>query len=295
MKRINLPSKISLKHFLRRFLNTLAFVNLSIRMKFLLFSAGTLFWLMTTSAVGFVMISSLGSEMVKLDNVINPEQKVLNSVSRKLRGADIEIHKMVLAVDTREINDAYVKAKMNLKDCRLFLVTLKTGGLIIDNSRTTNETYDEYSVAPFSFDSKRVEIENILKNIELMDDLAPEIIKIKAESPELMDALKVKTSDFDSISERTVTDVTKLSVNLSREWGNVSDIIKEKFSLALLLISLTFVAGASLAVIFSFLISRNIVTPVRAIIAKFKAFSSRDMDFAKELENVKRRDWHASH
>jgi len=92
-----------------------------------------------------------------------------------------------------------------------------------------------------------------------------------------------------------VTDVTKLSVNLSREWGNVSDIIKEKFSLALLLISLTFVAGASLAVIFSFLISRNIVTPVRAIIAKFKAFSSRDMDFAKELENVKRRDWHASH
>ena len=284
MKRINLPSKISLKHFLRRFLNTLAFVNLSIRMKFLLFSAGTLFWLVATSAVGFFMISSLGSEMVKLGNVINPEQKVLNSVSRKLRGADIEIHKMVLAVDTREINDAYVKAKMNLKDCRLFLVTLKTGGLIIDNSRTTNETYDEYSVAPFSFDSKRVEIENILKNIELMDDLAPEIIKIKAESPKLMNALKVKTSDFDSITERTVTDVTKLSVNLSREWGNVSDIIKEKFSLALLLISLTFVAGASLAVIFSFLISRNIVTPVRAIIAKFKAFSSRDMDFAKELE-----------
>ena len=93
MKRINLPSKISLKDFLRRFLNTLAFVNLSIRMKFLLFSAETLFCLVATSAVGFVMISSLGSEMVKLVNVINPGQKVPNSVSRKLRDADIEIHK----------------------------------------------------------------------------------------------------------------------------------------------------------------------------------------------------------
>ena len=34
----------------------------------------------------------------------------------------------MLAVDTREINDAYVSAKMDLKDYRLFLVTLKTGG-----------------------------------------------------------------------------------------------------------------------------------------------------------------------
>ncbi|MGO9952012.1 MAG: hypothetical protein ACLPN1_07345 [Dissulfurispiraceae bacterium] len=68
-----------MKQYLRRFLNTLAFINLSIGKKFFFFSAGTLFWLVATSAVGFVMIFSLGRETSKLVDVIAPQQKILNS------------------------------------------------------------------------------------------------------------------------------------------------------------------------------------------------------------------------
>jgi two-component system cell cycle response regulator len=286
MKSTEHQPKTASGDFWKRFLGTLTFVNLPIRGKFLFFSAGTLFWLIATSAVGFIMISSLGRETVRLVNVINPEQKVLNSVSRKLRGADIDIHKMILEADSKEIDKAFFSAKAKLEDCRLFLMTLNNGGYIKDYSRTSDEIYDEYSVAPISPASKKDRIEEIVGDIKQMDELAVEIIRLRTGNAGVTPALKIKISEFDAATEKNVTAVTKLSVSLSREWGNVSDIIREKFRLALLLISLTFIAGASLAVIFSFLISRNIVMPLKAIAAKFKAFSSRDMDFTKELEVV---------
>jgi hypothetical protein len=68
-------NKTTVKLLFRHFLNTLAFINVSIAKKFFFFSAGTLFWLVATSAVGFVMIFSLGAETAKMVDVITPRSR----------------------------------------------------------------------------------------------------------------------------------------------------------------------------------------------------------------------------
>jgi diguanylate cyclase (GGDEF)-like protein len=96
--------------------------------------------------------------------------------------------------------------------------------------------------------------------------------------------LRGQLSDCDTITQTTVGVLNRLSVGLSKEWGSVSDMIKDKFRIALLLISLTFITGASLSIVFGFLIAQNIVKPIRAITSRFKAFSARELEFAREIE-----------
>ena len=154
--------KTSMKEYLRHFLNTLAFINLSIGKKFFFFSTGTLFWLIATSVVGFVMIFSLGRATSKLVDVITPQQKILNSCVRKLRGTNVSIHKIAIAENHTEISENLFRGKTRLEDCRLSLKTMLSGGLIKDYSRSQDELYDEYTVLSIPDPQKRNEIEHAI-------------------------------------------------------------------------------------------------------------------------------------
>ena len=101
---------------------------------------------------------------------------------------------------------------------------------------------------------------------------------------ELTVKLREQLSQYDALTQNTVGDLNRLTVALSKEWGNVSDIIKTKFKTAFVLISITFILGASLSIIFGFLISQNIVKPIMAIISKFKTFSSRGHEITGEIQ-----------
>jgi len=281
-----MPNKMTIKLLLRHFLNTLAFVNVSITKKFFFFSAGTLFWLVATSAVGLVMIFRLGAETAKLVDVITPEQKVLNSCARELGSASIAMHKISVAGSTEEINEHFHLGKSRLEDCRLFLITLLTGGLIKDYSRSTDELYDEFTVVSIEDPAKRKIIEQAISNIRSAEGLLNEFVNSRNRSGAMTGELREQLSQCDAITQNTVGVLNKLSVGLSKEWGSVSDIIKNKSRIALLLISLTFITGATLSIIFGYLIAQNIVKPIRAIISRFKAFSARDLEFAREIEVI---------
>ncbi len=279
-------NKMTIKLLLRHFFNTLAFINVSITKKFFFFSAGTLFWLVATSAVGFVMIFSLGAETAKLVDIITPEQKVLNSCVRKLGGANISMHKIAIAGSTEEINEYYHLGKTRLEDCRSFLITLLTGGQIKDYSRSSGELYDEFALVSIEDPAKRKVIEQAISSIRNAEGLLNEFVNSRERIGAMTSDLRGRLSECDTITQSTVGVLNKLSVGLSKEWGSVSDIIKDKFRVALLLISLTFIAGAMLSIIFGYLIAQNIVKPIRAIISRFKAFSARDLEFAREIEVI---------
>ena len=276
--------KASIKQYFQHFLNSLAFINLAISKKFFFFSAGTLFWLVATSAVGFVMIFSLGSETSKLVDVIAPQQKVLNSCVRKLRGANVSIHKIAIAETHSETSEYLFRGMTRLEDCRLNLKTMLVGGLIKDYSRSLDELYDEYPVHSVLAPQKRKEIELALSSVADMERTLTEFTTSIENSGKLTVEIRERLSEYDALTQTTVGDLNKLSVVLSKEWGSVSDIIKATFKTALLLISITFIIGASLSIIFGYLISQNIVRPIRAIISRFKAFSSRDLEFAGEIQ-----------
>ncbi|MGO9952011.1 MAG: HAMP domain-containing protein [Dissulfurispiraceae bacterium] len=202
---------------------------------------------------------------------------------RKLRGANVSIHKLPIADDRTEINENLFRAKTRLEDCRLNLKTMLAGGLIKDYSRSSDELYDEYMVFPVKAPQKRTEIEHAIASISELERTLTEFTTSMETSRKMTDELKGQLSQYDALTQSTVADLNKLSVALSTEWGTVSDLIKAKFKTGLLLISITFIIGASLSIIFGFLISRNIVEPVIAIISRFKAFSSREHGIAGDI------------
>jgi two-component system cell cycle response regulator len=274
----------ALKSLLKRLLNTLAFINLPIAKKFLFFSTGTLFWLVATSAISFVMIFSLGAEVTKLVDVITPQQKVLSSCVRKLRGAGISLHQIAIAENNKEMNEQFHRAKTRLDDCLSSMSTLRTGGLIKDYSRESDELYDEYAVARINNPENMNTIEHAVQSIRELSNLLSEFTNSRGENAFLSAALRNRLSAYDMLTKNTVADINKLSIALSTEWGTVSDIVRKKFRAAFLLITLVFLLGASLSIIFGLLISRNIVIPIEAIISSFKAFSSKDLTVARKLE-----------
>jgi HAMP domain-containing protein len=194
------------------------------------------------------------------------------------------MHKVVIAGSNEEINEHFHLGKTRLEDCRSFLMTLRTGGLIKDYSRSTDDLYDEFIVVSIKDPEKRRVVEQAISSIKSAEDLLSEFVNAREISGGITDQLRRQLSYCDTITQNTVGVLNKLSVGLSREWGSVSDMIKDKFRIALLLISLTFITGASLSIVFGFLIAQNIVNPIRAITSRFKAFSARDLEFAGEIE-----------
>lgn len=235
------------------------------------------------SAVGFFMIFDFGTETSKLVDVIHPQQNTLNNVVRKLRGANISAYKIALNSAPEEINENYYKAKIRLSDCRSLLDTLRKGGLVKDYSRVTGELYDEYVLVGIADPVKVAIIEKALQNIEEMESLLEKIAAARISSKNQPIAGNNQVADFDALAAATVAGLTSLSVSLSKEWGSVTDLMKDKFNLSLILISLTFAAGALLSILFGFLIARNLIIPIKAITAKFKAFTARESDFARKL------------
>ncbi|MCX7988761.1 MAG: hypothetical protein N2647_04900 [Thermodesulfovibrio sp.] len=91
----------------KKFLKYLSFGNLSIKQKFFLFSLGSLFWLMLVSAVGLITIFKMNTTSKQMVEELVPQEKVTNAVIRKLRGANISVHKILLYDEKEIINDKF--------------------------------------------------------------------------------------------------------------------------------------------------------------------------------------------
>jgi len=128
--------------FLNKLINIITFTNLPIRKKFLLFSAGTLFWLIITSLIGFICIYFANQKSATILHGIVPQQDAMIAIVRKLRGANISAHKMILAQDNEELMELYVMAKTRIRDCYNILTALLSGGIVKDELRIIDKTID---------------------------------------------------------------------------------------------------------------------------------------------------------
>lgn len=276
-------TKESIKSFFYKIIDILTFTDLPIRKKFILFSAGTLFWIVVTSAIGFIMLLHLSAESKKLVDIIEPQQKVLNSVIRQLTEASMTVHQIFIIENMDAMQNNFHKAKLSIEECHSYLILLRTGGFIREYSQSGNQFNIEFYVSPVTGSEKKASIEDVIAKILKLENLLSEITYAKESNMINPITLREKLSEYDTLMQSILMTLNKSAVSLSQEGGNISDIIKRGFKTALILIILTFFFGASLSIIFGVLISLNLVKPINAIVSNFRSFTSKK-DVVKEIK-----------
>ncbi|MBC8413518.1 hypothetical protein H8E50_07595, partial [bacterium] len=127
---------------LKRFLNFITFVDLPLKKKFILFSAGVLFWLIvmfTVSITSNLYIKDSTSAI--LHNII-PTEHVAQKVTRKFQKVNIAVQKLAGSTSAEEHDKLVGYSEILLSDIQAFLITLLNGGQLTDIDRD-NETLIE--------------------------------------------------------------------------------------------------------------------------------------------------------
>ncbi len=268
---------------LKKILNILTFTDLSIRKKFLLFSLGSLFWLIVISAIGLITMFDMSAKSKMIVDVIEPQEKTINIVLRKLRGASISAHKIALYKNMESVNNNYLNGKTRLEDSRSYLKILLTGGHINDYSRGTGQFYNEFIVVPIKDAEKRKFIEDVIVKADQLEEILTEMAE-KRLSGTNVDVLIERLADYDLLTRDTVIVLNEYAISIGKELGTFTSIIKSRFNIAIVLISLAFGIAAILCGIFGMLISYALAKPIKAIIGQIKALSSGEIDLTKKLD-----------
>ncbi len=266
--------KNTMKNIFSKLIQVLTFTDLPIRKKFMLFSAGTLFWIIATSVIGLFFLLYLNYESSKLVNYNEPHQKAIYSTIRKLSHASISLN------NANDIQNSILTTEKLIDKCSINLETLLKGGVIRDISED-NILISEIPVKKITGDSKKEQIEEVISYLQKVKSILSEIKKTEKLSRD-SSAFKSKLSECNSLIQKSASILDKFAINLDKENSlNIAE-IKKGVKIAFILIVMTLLTGASLSIIFGYLISINLVRPINSIASNFRAFTTK-MDFAKEI------------
>lgn len=272
---------------LKKIINLITFKDIPLKEKFLLFSAGSLFWLIVISTVSFLFMSHISAKSKWMVDSLNPKERATNIIVRKLRGASISAHKIALYNDSNKINRNYIVGKARLEDCQAYLNILLKGGKISDVSRGTGQFYNEFYVSPIKNIRDIEFINNTKANIHRLEDLLDNLFRLKFQfekknSEQESPAIEF-LNEYDILTRDTVALLNEFAINTGKEWDEFSSIIKKRFSLSTTLIGLSFGLATILSVIFGVLISRSLIKPIKAITNQIKSLSVGEVDLTKKL------------
>lgn len=275
---------LNIAEFLKKAVKFLTFADLPIRRKFVLFSIGSLFWLVVIAAIGLVSFFEMNSKSKYMVDVIVPQERTANIIVRKLRGASISAHKAIIYKDPSTINANYSRAKERLSDCRLYLDTLLTGGSIKDYSRGTGQFYEEFFVPKISSDEDKKFIFILKQKMNALDSSLDHLLAERLAPANKEGSLEDALLDYDTLTKDTVSILNEYSKSINKEWTKFSDIVKKRTGISILLMAGAFLMAAMLSGVFGVLISRSLAKPIKAIIGQIKALSSGEVDLTKKLD-----------
>lgn len=271
-----------MKEVFRNIINILNFRNLSINQKILFFSLGSLFWLLLISSISLLTIFKMSLMSEQMVEEIVPQEKATNSVIRKLRGANISVHKIIIYNDQDSINANYSRAKERLQDCKNFLNALLNGGTVVDYSIITDLLIDRFSVYPLQNVNSRKLVEDVISRIEHLDNILDEI-KSERLNKNNLNSLLEKVSYYDVTTSESIKILNQNLLNILNEWRIFEEKMYEKFNFSVLIISSVFLITALLSGAFGFLISQSLRKSVTEITDQFKKLHSGDIDLTKKL------------
>lgn len=269
--------------------------DLPIRKKFFFYSLGATFWILVISAIGLITMFDMSSKSQQMVERIWPQEKTANIVIRKLRGANISVHNITIFTDADAVHGDFRRAKGTLADSRLYLNTLLQGGQIADHMLATDQFSEPYRVLPVRAAEKREAIGRAMAKILELDKLVDKVYidaqgdgeKLTAfRDPNTRKVLIDTISRYDTITRDAVTMLNDYAIGVSQEWGRFSSLMRYRFNLAILLISITLFFTLALAVFYWKLMSGAFERHLNAMIGQIRALSSGELDLTKKIDQT---------
>lgn len=272
-----------MKDIIRKLLSTLTFTDLPIRNKFILFSSGALFWLIVIASIGLVFLFDMNAKSNKMVDVIVSQERTANIAIRKLRGANVSMHNIVIHHDREFVSANYRRVRGTLNDSRSYLDILLKGGQIADHVRATGQIHTSFLVVPIKDDASRKYIKDVMDKITEIESLAGHIMdKKQSKGADLR--LEDEILQYDILTRDAVTILSDYAISVGLEWAKFSKMIKTRLVISILLMTAAFLTAVMLSGLFGLLISRSLAKPIKAIITQIKALSTGEIDLTKKLE-----------
>jgi diguanylate cyclase (GGDEF)-like protein len=159
----------------------------------------------------------------------------------------------------------------------------------------TDQFAEPYRVLPVKEAERRDAIEKAIVRIGELQKLADEVLTAVTSqggsSPVLTEsgarkALVEKISRYDNLTRDTVTILNDYSISVGREWGHFTAQMKQRFTGAIVLISIALFTTLMLSAVFGILIARSFARPLNGIIGQIRALSSGELDLTKKIDQT---------
>ncbi|TAN40613.1 MAG: sensor domain-containing diguanylate cyclase [Nitrospirae bacterium] len=265
-----------------KLLNMLTFKDLPIRQKFMSFSVGTAFWLVVIAAIGMITMYQVNKVSKRMVDVIEPQQKVGHILIRKIRGASISAHKILLSKDMDKVNNNRLKAMSRIEDCRSYLNVLLNGGQIKDYSRGTGQFYAEFRVVAVTDPVKIELIKDISTKVVELEKLIEKIAesRFRAKAGE---ASLAELEEYDALTRDSVTIINEYTNSLDKEWQSFKEMLQTMFRFFTLLTVFVFVLSLGLSIFFGARISAALSHPIQNLINQIRSLASGELDLTRKL------------
>lgn len=268
-------------NFLKRLANILTFRDLPLKQKFLLFSVGSLFWLVVVAGIGLTFMFYMDSSSKKMVYVNVPHSKTVNLLLNNVKSICVSVHKIVVEEDKKEIERSFGTAKSKLKESLGYVNTLINGGKISHVSGTDEFGTIEYNVLPVKSTDQRRVLEQLIINFNALDKKIEEIYNTKINKSSY---LKDKLTEYNSVAFQIEKNLYYLLNSMDREWNEFSNYMSVRIKIAIFLMSAILIFVLILYVIFGIFISNALKKPITEIINQIRALSKGEIDLHKKLE-----------
>lgn len=267
----------------QKILNIITFRDIPLQKKFLLFSIGSLFWLMVVAGIGLTFMFYMGSSSKKMVNSNVPHAKTVNILLSNVREICVSVHKIIISDDKRIYERNYENAVLRLNENKDYLKNLLSGGKITHISRLGESNMLEFFVQPISNSEQRKIIEALDKDINQLISIVNDIWNIKTKSSSI-GSLKEKLAEYDAVVVQIERNLFNLLNIMDKEWNEFSDYMSVRIKLAIILMGIVLIVVLCLYFVFGSLISKALQKPINEIIHQIKALSTGEIDLSKKLD-----------
>ncbi len=269
---------------IQRLINILTFRDLPLQRKFLLFSIGSLFWLIVVAGIGLVFMFFMDSSSKKMVFVNVPHSKTVNLLLSNVKGVCVSIHKLVITNENKEIETNYATAKKRLSDAKKYLETLLSGGKINYLPKEDVTGVFEFNVFPLKNQAQREVVESIIADFEIINKEIDGIYQLKKLPNNKDTAIKERLANYDAIISKIERKLYRLLSDMDDEWKSFSDYMSLRIKVAIILMTAVVIFALFLYFVFGTFISRALKKPITEIINQIKALSTGEIDLTKKLE-----------
>ena len=273
----------------RKTIEYLTFVRQPLRKKFILFSAGVLFWILVISAISISALVWLGHESSRTLLYFIPQDRAAQKIMRDVQDLRADGYWLAGAMNTEAVLRIAGNANVEIEDIRHMLHAMGQGGTV-DDSNGEDRPAERFSIQPahvpgeaFVKGMSRL-INGIKAGLNTISGMKMDALTSKTAGSSLEKAL----ADYDATISKAIALSNEYSDRISLVYSKDPKNVRTYISVALMVLSAAILMSILLLIVFTKTISNAVIKPVKAVTVQIQSLSRGYIDISKRITSTSR-------